>query len=234
VKNKRQSQLDTFGKRRIIRDYISRILIAIFLFLSAGTYKWVNGWFYVIIATLMIAATHFLVAINDPELFNERGRQHADTKTWDKTFTLLYMIFFYLALIVAGLDTVRFSWSLLPDWLFYLGITLAVLAGALVVWSMRQNRFFSGVVRIQKDHDHQVVDSGPYKLIRHPGYAGSLLFVVATPLILGSLWSIVPFTIACSMLLIRTALEDKTLREELPGYEKYTQKVRFRIIPRIW
>ena len=104
MRNNEQSQLDQFGKKRIIRDYISRILIAIFLFLSAGTYKWVNGWLYFIIATLIIAATHLFVAISNPELFNERGREHADIKAWDKKYTQFYMIFFYLALIVAGLD----------------------------------------------------------------------------------------------------------------------------------
>ena len=111
----------------------------------------------------------------------------------------------------------------------------AALAGAaLTTWAMRVNRFFSAVVRIQKDRGHVVVDQGPYAIVRHPGYTGMALFTMATPLILDSGWALIPAALTVAVMVLRTLLEDRTLQQELDGYTAYTQRVRARLLPLIW
>jgi len=97
-----------------------------------------------------------------------------------------------------------------------------------------ENRYFSGMVRIQTDRGHQVVSAGPYRWIRHPGYAGSLIYFLATPIFLDSSWAFIPAVLLTIVLVIRTSLEDKTLQKELEGYQTYASQVRFRLIPGIW
>jgi protein-S-isoprenylcysteine O-methyltransferase Ste14 len=101
-------------------------------------------------------------------------------------------------------------------------------------WALIENRFFSSVVRIQKERDHQVVSSGPYRWVRHPGYAGALWLYLATPLFLDSVWAFIPAVLLMAVLVIRTRLEDRTLQEELDGYREYAQRVRYRLFPGIW
>jgi protein-S-isoprenylcysteine O-methyltransferase Ste14 len=96
------------------------------------------------------------------------------------------------------------------------------------------NRFFSAVVRIQRDREHTVVTSGPYRLIRHPGYAGALITSLAIPLLLGSLWALIPAALVVCLLILRTALEDRTLQEKLDGYREYAGRVRYRLLPGVW
>ena len=117
-----------------------------------------------------------------------------------------------------------------------LAIVIAAVLGYVVigVWSMAANAFFSMIVSIQKDRGHTVVTDGPYRYVRHPGYAGSILFTIATPLVLGSLWAFIPCGLAAALFVVRTALEDRTLQEELPGYKEYAQQTRYRLLPGIW
>jgi protein-S-isoprenylcysteine O-methyltransferase Ste14 len=111
---------------------------------------------------------------------------------------------------------------------------ITALGYSLGTWATLVNRFFSAVVRIQRDRGHTVVSSGPYRLIRHPGYAGAVVTSLATPLLLGSLWALIPAVLAVCTLIIRTALEDRTLQEELEGYHDYTARVRYRLLPGVW
>jgi protein-S-isoprenylcysteine O-methyltransferase Ste14 len=112
---------------------------------------------------------------------------------------------------------------------------VVILAGyAFGAWALMENRFFSGVVRIQKERGHHVVSTGPYSWMRHPGYAGALLVYFGTPILLDSLWTYLPVAFISIVLLIRTDLEDRALKHELPGYKEYTQKTRFRLLPGIW
>jgi protein-S-isoprenylcysteine O-methyltransferase Ste14 len=136
--------------------------------------------------------------------------------------------------IVAGLDHL-FGWSgLFPVWLNLLGILLVAAGYALSAWALAENRFFSGVVRIQAERGHAVCDSGPYRFMRHPGYAGNLLALPGIVLALGSWWTLIPAAAALVIALVRTALEDRTLQEELPGYREYARRVRFRLFPGIF
>jgi protein-S-isoprenylcysteine O-methyltransferase Ste14 len=136
--------------------------------------------------------------------------------------------------IVAGLDE-RYGWSpQISLWLQVVAIIVAVLGSALATWAMLSNTFFSGTVRIQKERGHTVASGGPYRYVRHPGYVAGILFDVATPLILGSLWALVPAGLTVCAFVVRTALEDRTLQEELAGYREYAQQVRYRLLPGVW
>ncbi len=136
--------------------------------------------------------------------------------------------------IVAGLNE-RFGWA--PEVGLNLQIGAAIITAVgygIVVWAMAANAFFSPVVRIQSERGHQVASGGPYRFVRHPGYVGAMLFTVALPLMLGSWWALIPGSIGAVLYVIRTALEDRTLQEELEGYRAYTQTVKYRLCPGVW
>jgi protein-S-isoprenylcysteine O-methyltransferase Ste14 len=135
---------------------------------------------------------------------------------------------------LAGLDAGRNGWSVMPSWVQILGIALFLIAWFFSTWSMVSNKFFEGTVRIQKDRGHKTVTSGPYAIIRHPGYAAFILLYFATSLLLGSWWGLIPAGIIAALFVLRTANEDRTLFEELPDYPAYTQQVRNRLLPGVW
>jgi protein-S-isoprenylcysteine O-methyltransferase Ste14 len=136
--------------------------------------------------------------------------------------------------ILAGLD-VRFEWTAqMPLTLQIAALVIAALGYALGTWAMAANAFFSKVVRIQEDRGHAVATGGPYRYVRHPGYTGTIASELATPIMLGSLWALIPGGLAALLFVIRTALEDRTLHEELDGYRDYARRVRYRLLPGIW
>ena len=147
----------------------------------------------------------------------------------------LWALASYFALpLVAGLD-VRFGWTqeLRVGWHV---AGAAVLAAGLGLggWAMIANAYFSTAVRIQSERGHTVCRSGPYRFVRHPGYVGFILQSLGTPVLLGSLWALIPGITAAALMVIRTSLEDRTLQAELPGYPDYVQEVRYRLVPGIW
>ena len=136
--------------------------------------------------------------------------------------------------IVAGLDH-RFNWSSgFPLWLIAIGFILIAFGYAFSAWALVENRFFSSLVHIQTDRGHVVCDSGPYRFVRHPGYAGNTLALFGIVLALGSVWTLIPAAVASLITVIRTVLEDQALQEELPGYRDYARRVRYRLIPGIY
>ena len=155
-------------------------------------------------------------------------------KPWDKRITSALGGLMVLSWIVAGLDF-RLHWSSPLPLLWHLGGLLLVLLGfALFLWAMASNAFFAEGVRIQEERGHRVVSSGPYRFVRHPGYVGAILGQLATPFLLGSPWAMIPSVACAALFVVRTALEDKTLLEDLPGYEVYAQRTRFRLFPGVW
>jgi protein-S-isoprenylcysteine O-methyltransferase Ste14 len=211
------------------------IITAIILFLSAGRLDWAGGWAFLglnIFTQLLSAA---ILIPRTPDLLSERSQVQENTKRWDRFFTPAITIFGTLAIIlVAGLDA-RFAWSApLAPWLWWLALGLALASQLFVLWAMATNRFFATTVRIQEDRGHQVVSSGPYHFVRHPGYAGSLVYTLSIPLVLGSYWTYIPALITVSLLVVRTFLEDQTLQSELRGYQEYAHAVLYRLIPGVW
>ncbi|MGJ5816329.1 methyltransferase family protein [Paludibaculum fermentans] len=217
--------------KQLVSILFSLAITAACLFGAAGRLDWRNAW--VLLALSFLTGLAFTLG-RDPELAAERRNVQAG-KSWDKLLVGITVLLGPMAVwITAGLDF-RFHWSKAVSPLaFSLGLAAAVLSAALIAWAMRANRFFSSVVRIQKDRGHTVVDSGPYRFIRHPGYAGSAIYLLATPLILGAYWALLPAAATASVMLLRTSLEDSTLHNELEGYPDYARRVRYRLCPAIW
>lgn len=220
--------------RWLVRETLGVVVMGVVLFVSAGTIRWPMGWVLVGLMALWVAAMALAIVPRHPALIAERLGPQKNAKRWDTAVMSIVGLLTFAKLIVAGLD-LRFGWTTtigLPLQLAMLAV--AVLGYGLVVWATAVNAYFSQIVRIQTERDHHVVDDGPYQFIRHPGNLGSILFELATPIMLGSWWALVPGAVAAALILLRTALEDRALQEELPGYDTYTLQTRYRLLPGIW
>jgi len=218
-----------------IRGVLFKAFVGVVLMLSAGRWDWVAGWFYVGIFLAFDAATALVALPRDPQFLIERSRSNPDAKDWDKILMPIASGFLpLLSWVLAGLNE-RWNWkpTLGGGWLIAGGI-LTIVGYAILVWAMSANRFFSPLVRIQQERGHRVADTGPYRFIRHPGYLGAIGFSVGVPLLLGSLWALIPGMISAGLYILRTKLEDNTLAAELPGYREYLGQVRYRLIPGVW
>jgi protein-S-isoprenylcysteine O-methyltransferase Ste14 len=220
--------------RYALREALGLVVMAVALFWSAGTLDWWPGWAALAVMAAWTLATAVVIVTSNPQLLAERLGPRKGAKPWD---TLLMSMLGLLQLsryIVAGLDH-RGEWSsgISPA---AQGIALAVcLAGyALVVWATASNKFFSQIVRIQTERDHTVVTRGPYRALRHPAYAGAILFELAVPVLLASWWGLALGVLGAVLLVIRTGLEDRTLMAELGGYVDYARQVRYRLAPFVW
>jgi protein-S-isoprenylcysteine O-methyltransferase Ste14 len=216
------------------RALLAPTFIIALLFISAGRLDYWQGWVYVALTCLALLVTWWAMRDN-PELIAERLQPGQGMKAWDKWFFALSTPLYIATLLIAGLDVGRFHWSaMLPVWAYLLAVVAYVLGQMLFLWAKRVNGFFSSVVRVQADRGQQVCQDGPYRFVRHPGYVGGLLYGIATPLILGSYWALVPALVAALLLVGRTALEDRTLQRELAGYGAYSEAVRYRLLPGVW
>lgn len=231
-----QTQQKTFTPRTILLMLFFIVVIPFLPLLISWHWDWWEAWVYAVLNILGFAVSRTLAARRNPDLITERARfsQHEDTKAWDKLLSPLVGLGGGLIPLVAGLDEL-FGWS--PSFSLPIKILslIIILAGYIISsYALIENRFFSGVVRIQTERGHQVVSSGPYQWVRHPGYAGALLVYLVTPLFLDSGWAYLPGLFLTVLLFIRTALEDQTLQDELEGYRDYAKRVRYRLIPGIW
>jgi protein-S-isoprenylcysteine O-methyltransferase Ste14 len=232
--NSQQEQMKAKNpyKRAYVRLPVFLIVIASALFMTSGRLDWWTAWIYLGVMIVHMIVTLILI---DPDLIEERTKIKKDAKNWDKIIVFLMVWVGPLsALIIAGLD-MRHSWTQpLSLSLQILGIVMIVAGNVLGQWAMVKNRFFSAVVRIQKDRGHKVITDGPYRYIRHPGYVAGIIGALGTPLLLGSLWAIIPIAFMIVIVIIRTALEDRTLHNELEGYPEYASQTRYRLFPGIW
>jgi len=222
--------------RVLIGAFFLIALPAVILFGSSGRLDWGMAWVYVGLTTAFSLGSRIIMLWKTPNLAAERAQslQKEGIKPWDKVLMPLGMVAAIVMLIVAGLDK-RFEWSPnLPLLLHITTFVITALGYSLSTWATSVNPFFSAVVRIQRERGHIVVTSGPYRLIRHPAYAGTVVNSLATPLLLGSLWALIPAALVVSLLIVRTALEDRTLQEELDGYRDYARRVRYRLLPGVW
>lgn len=206
------------------------------LFLSAGTIDWPNGWAF--LAEFMIGglAVMFWLARHDPGLLQERmgGVFQKGQAAWDKLFMAIMIVIWYGWLVLMALDAERWRVSHVPEALNYVGAIL-IPAGYFVVWlTFRENSFAAPVIRIQSERGQRVIDSGPYRYVRHPMYAGAILYLIGIPLLLGSWLGLVALPLIVGALIARIPMEESTLREGLPGYAEYTARVRYRLLPGIW
>jgi protein-S-isoprenylcysteine O-methyltransferase Ste14 len=230
--------LNKYGYNTIARNMSIVVITCVPLFLAAGT--WSRDWAWVYTAASLIGWTvlNVIVAVKNPELFNQRGKPTRDlttgAKKWDLILLTIYTILLFVVPIVAGLDF-RYGWSGDTSPLIHiLGIVLLLLGLVPLTWAMAANKYFEPTVRIQTEAGHQVAENGPYRFVRHPGYLGVILHFIAVPLALGAWAALIPALLGAAIYVVRTALEDKTLRQELPGYADFAERIRFRLLPGIW
>jgi protein-S-isoprenylcysteine O-methyltransferase Ste14 len=218
----------------MIRTWLFVFLISISIFILAGRINYWQGWLFIAgyISFFLIYSVSFA---NKKEFILERAKPGPGRKSWDKFFFLLYLPISFSVFAVAALDAGRFKWTAkLPAFVYIISYIVLVLSLSTSLWAMWTNKFFSSVVRIQTDRGQYVIRSGPYRFIRHPGYlAGCLAFTSVAPA-LGSIWALIPASLTVLLIVIRTYLEDKTLKEELQGYSEYAKNVKFRLLPYIW
>ncbi|MCK4960877.1 MAG: isoprenylcysteine carboxylmethyltransferase family protein [Anaerolineales bacterium] len=221
--------------KRAVQVAILLLFQAAILFLASGRLDWVMAWVYIGMYLVAISINAPIMLRHNPETIAERAEVGENWKDWDKIIGGLFALsYFVFMLLVAGLD-VRFGWT--GDIALAIQITgtaVFALGYALFSWAMISNAFFASVVRIQDDRGQTVCTTGPYQFVRHPGYLGAVLQSIAVPLMLGSFWSLIPGGFGAVLLILRTALEDRTLLEELDGYEEYTQRVRYRLLLGVW
>lgn len=205
------------------------------LFGSAGHLAWKRGW---ICTVLYVGAMHVSRAVLkrvSPSLLQNREKTiRNDTKPFDKIFLRGFLFLIIVLPVIAGLDVMRFRWSALPLWTTYPGIALFAVSVVLITWTLAMNPHAESSVRIQNDRGHSVISTGPYRLVRHPMYVGLILLHASMSLILGSAGALGVAATIAMLLFWRTAREDRTLRQELPGYEGYTSITRYRLMPGIW
>lgn len=226
---------DSMAKKAVGQIAVMVVILSVCLFIPAGTIQWWNGWAFLILNVVIVMIFAVASLKGSPELAEERMTAAAKAKPWDKAFVPLLMLFVpVLTCALAGLDK-RLGWSdSVSTNAVMLAIAISLLGNALTFRAMQTNKFFSSYVRIQKERGHSVVDSGPYRYVRHPGYTGGIIHYAAAPVILGSLAAFWATAAYIAIIVTRTALEDKTLRTELEGYQAYSEKVRYRLIPFIW
>jgi protein-S-isoprenylcysteine O-methyltransferase Ste14 len=233
---------DTVGEevvspRQWVRLVVAYLLVPVILFICAGDPGWWQAWLYALMIVAAGLGGRVWSEQRHPGLTAERQNTEKmhEAKAWDKVLApLMALSVVFPMVIVAGLDH-RYNWSPeFPLWLIVIGFILIAFGYAFADWALAENRFFSSVVRIQTERGHVVCDTGPYRFVRHPGYAGSIVPLFGIVLALGSVWTLIPAAAAFIITVIRTAMEDQTLQEELPGYRDYARRVRFRLLPWIY
>ncbi len=230
----RKPRLERSGINRLIQIFVSVLLMGLVLFLSAGRLDWPAAWIFLGSYALVILTLGVWVTRKHPDVVNERGKIAHNAKSWDKVLMTIYTVMILVLFAVAGLDAGRFGWSVMPLALQLIGYIALIFAMAVTYWAMAVNPFLSTIVRIQDDRGHYVVTSGPYRYVRHPMYAMILLMYPGIALELGSWWALIPAAVIMIVFVIRTALEDRTLQAELPGYVEYAQQTRYRLVPGVW
>jgi protein-S-isoprenylcysteine O-methyltransferase Ste14 len=227
----------TASPRQWIRLAVVYLLIPLILLICGGDLGWWQAWLYSLLIVTAGIGGRMWAEQRHPGLTAERQNIEnvQNAKAWDKVLAPLMAVSIgYPVVMVAGLDH-RYDWSPeFPLWPNIIGFILISLGYAFAAWALAENRFFYSVVRIQTDRGHVVCDSGPYRFVRHPGYAGNIFALFGIVLALGSVWTLIPVAVASIISVLRTVLEDRTLQEELPGYRDYARRVRYRLIPGIY
>lgn len=227
--------MDRQSVRRVVLLRIGvPLLFALFMFVPANNIRWGKGWLFLLAFVVLDALAAVYVWRTNPELLVARHRRHQGTKPWDKVLLCLFFLSVMAIFSLAALDDGRLHWSRVPLFVCGLGYLLLVVGLILTTWAGSVNKFAERTVRIQTDRGHKVIDTGPYALVRHPGYLAAFFWFAGIALALGSFWALVPGAVASTILVVRTFLEDQTLQKELEGYREYVARVRYRLIPGIW
>ena len=217
-----------------IRETMGIVFMGVALFWSAGRIDWWPAWALIAVMLAWITATAIVILYFNPDLMAERLGPRKGGKLWDTAIMSIVGLLGLALLIVAGLDQ-RYGWTgSIPLAAQIAALAVCVLGYVLGVWATASNAFFSQIVRIQTERGHTVATGGPYQYVRHPAYVGTILYQLAVPVLLASWWALIPGGLIAILLVLRTALEDRTLQAELTGYADYARQVRYRLLPGIW
>jgi len=217
--------------RLVLTRYLAALLaLSTMFFLTAGTLAYWQAWLYLAILFIPMAFVMAYLLKNDPELLERRMRLR-EKETAQKRIISLSWLWFFLAFLLPGLDH-RFGWSHVPVLVVLIAALLVLLGYGMVFWVFRENRYASRVVEVAQEQ--QVIDSGPYAFVRHPMYAGSIVLYLFSPLALGSWWAMIPALPIIPILVMRILNEEVVLLRDLPGYDAYRRKVRYRLLPGVW
>jgi len=220
--------------KRMVQVFGNLLIVAVILFAASGRLDWVWAWVYVGVGAAILFISALVILPTTPELAAERSRIAENTKGWDRVAVALIFLSGAAIFLMAGLDE-RFGWSPgLAVAIHVAALVITILTQAVFIWAMASNRFFAKTVCIQAERAHAVASSGPYRFVRHPGYAANIVTMFAVSLLLGSLWALIPAALSALAFIVRTALEDATLQRELDGYADYARQVRYRLVPGIW
>jgi protein-S-isoprenylcysteine O-methyltransferase Ste14 len=222
--------------RLIVQSFIWFGAMAILLFLAAGTFAWPGAWAYLVLMILLSFTLGIDLARRDPGLLRERmgSPVQRDQPAADKVLLIVLLLFIFAWLVVMGLDAKRFAWSSVPTLVQVLGAFITLWSIWFCHRTMRENSFAAPVVKLQRDRGQRVISTGPYAFVRHPMYFGAAFYFIGVALLLGSWWGVIFAFVLIGLLCVRIPIEEKALRAGLEGYDEYTERVRYRLIPHVW
>jgi protein-S-isoprenylcysteine O-methyltransferase Ste14 len=222
--------------RLIQKSIVGLAIMLVLLFLPAGTLAWPAGWVFLVEFSIASALITRWLRRHNPELLEERMKPliQREQKPWDRLLMTAFLVLWCGWFVVMSLDAVRFGWSEVPLWLKALGAVAIAISMYIMHLIMRTNNFAVPVVKIQAERGHRVVSDGPYAIVRHPMYGGTLLLIAGIPLLLGSWWGLALAPVIILLFAVRAVMEERTLMAELPGYTDYAARVRYRLVPFIW
>jgi protein-S-isoprenylcysteine O-methyltransferase Ste14 len=219
----------------LLQNLIWIVVLGALLFLPAGTLQWPAAWLFLGTIGILGVACGSWLAKHDPALLAERMRpmMQSGQPAADKKFMLVFGFAALIWFLAIGLDVrahgVRIPWGLQA-----LGLLMLLLCSGFIMWAMRENSFAIPVIKLQTERGHRVISTGPYALVRHPMYSGTVLFFVGAPLLLGSWWGVVMAPVFAVLFAVRAGIEERALLAGLPGYADYVTQVRYRLVPGLW
>jgi len=221
-------------RKAILSAVGSPLALVALVFLPAGRIGWPPGWIFVAVLVGSLGLSALLLARVNPVIYRARSRFQPGTKTWDLALLAVQFPTIIAEIPLASLDAGRMGWSDVPPWVVAAGYILLIGGVAVTAWAQAVNPFFEPGVRIQTERAQRVITSGPYRIVRHPGYSAAIALFIGIPLALASWWALLPAALAIALLVVRTGLEDRLLRAELPGYNAYASRTRYRLLPGVW
>lgn len=228
-------QTVSISRKKILSKVLFRILIAytfigLLIFLPAGTFQFFNGWLFIAGLFVPMVFTFIYLMIKDPDLLEKRIQMKEKEKE-QKIYVRLSMLLMVAAYIVPGLDY-RLNWSQVPFWLVMLALIIMLGSYIMFIAVMLQNRYASRIIEIQ--NEQKLIDTGLYSVVRHPMYFAATILYLATAIVLGSYYALIPMALLPILLAFRIINEEKVLLAGLPGYDEYIKKVKYRMIPYVW
>lgn len=214
----------------LIKFLIGLIVVALLLFIPAGTINYPNGWLFICLLFIPMLFLGIILYIKSPELLQKRLNAKESSST-QKGVVAVSGLLFVVGFIIAGLDY-RNGWTKVPLWAVIAASVILIASYILYAEVMRENAYLSRTIEIQENQ--KVVDTGLYGIVRHPMYAVTIWLFMSIPIVLGSWWSLLCFSPYIIVFIVRIISEEKLLESELSGYAEYKKKVKYRLVPFIW